>query len=145
MISVSSVLSALVLLSELSGRRSHAVAAPASKGEDGVLEQDGFFLEGGEPLMEAAVVPLTYGQNLVLDTNTRDEGGNTKIIVVSDTRLRGRGVRGLGPAFGRSLPLIADQSLSFTPAEHALKMERRNSDIDMLRCMIGRVYRPCWN
>lgn len=45
-------------------------------------------------------------------------------------RLKGRGVRGLNPAFGRSLPLLADQSLSFTPAERALKMVRRNSDID---------------
>ncbi|XP_034382736.1 pro-MCH [Cyclopterus lumpus] len=138
MTSVSSVLCTLVLLSELSSR-SVAVAMPASKGEDGVREQDGFFLGAG-PLIE----PLAYGQNLVLDTDARDEGESPKLIVVSDMRLNGR-VRGLNPAFSRSLPLLMDQSLSFAPAVHGLKVERRNADINMLRCMIGRVYRPCWN
>ncbi|XP_075967790.1 pro-MCH [Anarhichas minor] len=142
MISVYSVLYTLVLFSELSSH-SVSVAMPASKVEDGIPEQDGFFL-GGEPMTEPAVVPLTYRRNLVLDNDMRDEDGSPKIIIVSDMGLKGHSIRGLNPAASRSLPLLTDRSLSYTPAEHSLKIERRNTDIDMLRCMIGRVYRPCW-
>ncbi|XP_068442980.1 pro-MCH [Clinocottus analis] len=143
MISVYSALCTLVLLSELSGR-SVAIAVPASKVEDGAQEQNGFFL-GAEPLTELAGIPLGYGQNLVLDANERDEGGSPKILFVSDVRLKGRGIRGMNPAFSRILPRLADQSLGFASADRSLKVERRNTDIDILRCMIGRVYRPCWN
>ncbi|XP_068573299.1 pro-MCH [Cebidichthys violaceus] len=142
MISVYSVLYTLVLFSELSSH-SVTVAMTVSKVEDGVPEQDGLFL-GGEPMTVPAVVPLAYRRNLVLDTDMRDEDGSPKIIIVSDMGLKGHSIRGLNPAFSRSLPLLTDRSLSYTPAEHSLKIERRNTDIDVLRCMIGRVYRPCW-
>ncbi|XP_054480947.1 pro-MCH [Anoplopoma fimbria] len=142
MISVYSVLYTLVLFSELSSH-SVTVAMPASKVEDGVPEQDGLFL-GVEPVAEPAVVPSAYRRNLVMDTNARDEDGGPRIIIVSDMGLKGRGIHGLNPAFGRSPPLLTDRSLSYTPAENSLKIERRNTDLDMLRCMIGRVYRPCW-
>ncbi|XP_031714972.1 pro-MCH [Anarrhichthys ocellatus] len=131
MISVYSVLYTLVLFSELSSH-SVSVAMPASKVEDGVPEQDGFFL-GGETMTD-----------LVLDNDMRDEDGSPKIIIVSDMGLKGHSIRGLNRAASWSLPLLTDRSLSYTPAEHSLKIERRNTDIDMLRCMIGRVYRPCW-
>ncbi|XP_042258609.1 pro-MCH isoform X1 [Thunnus maccoyii] len=144
MISIYSVLFTLVLFSELS---SHlvTVAMPASKIEDGETEQDGLgSLLGDGPMTEQAVVPPMYRRSLVLDSNIRDDDGNPKIIIVSDMRLKGHSARGLNPAFTRSLPLITERSLSHTPAEYSLKTDRRDTDLDMLRCMIGRVYRPCW-
>ncbi|KAM9328412.1 pro-MCH [Pholidichthys leucotaenia] len=73
----------------------------------------------------------------------RDEDVRTKIII-SARKLKGHSVRGLKPTFIWGLPLLADRSSSHTPAEYSLKMNRRHTDLDMLRCMIGRVYRPCW-
>ncbi|XP_028255837.1 pro-MCH [Parambassis ranga] len=144
MISIYSLLFALVLFSELNSH-SATVAMPAAKAEDGVAEQEGLTsILGDESLTEPAVVPSVYRRNLVVDTNTRDEDRSPKIIVISDTRLKGHNGRGLNPAFTRSLPLLLDRSLSFTPAEQSLKIDRRNTDLDVLRCMIGRVYRPCW-
>ncbi|KAM7367250.1 hypothetical protein PAMP_015165 [Pampus punctatissimus] len=115
---------------------------PASKIEDDVTEQDGLgSILVDESMTEHDVATPTYRRNLMLDNNV---DGSPKIIIVSDMRLKGHSVRGLNPGFTRSHPLITDRSLSHTPAEYSLKIDRRNTDIDMLRCMIGRVYRPCW-
>ncbi|XP_029351550.1 pro-MCH [Echeneis naucrates] len=134
MTSVYSVLFTLVLFSELS---SHVATA-------GAIERDGLgSLLGDQPMTEHATVPLTYRRRLVMNDN-RDDDGNPKIIVGSDMRLKGRSLRGLNPTFSQSLPPLTDQSLSYTPAEYSLKVDRRNTDLDILRCMIGRVYRPCW-
>ncbi|XP_051248920.1 pro-MCH [Dicentrarchus labrax] len=143
MISVYSVLYTLVLFSELS---SHlvTVAMPASQVEDSVPEQEGLgLLLGDQPMTEPALIPSVYRRSRVMDDNS-EEDGNPKIIIVSDMRLKGHSIRGLNPVFTRSLPLLTDRSSSRTPAEHSLKIDRRNTDLDMLRCMIGRVYRPCW-
>ncbi|KAM9846073.1 pro-MCH [Aulostomus maculatus] len=137
MFSIYSVLFTLVVFSEMSG---HVVpvAVPANKLEDDILEQeDQTSMQGDEPMTERA------RRSLVLD-NVRDEDGVPKIIVVSDMRLKGHSVRGLNPAFTRGLPLIADRTSSHTPAEYSLKVDRRDTDLDIMRCMIGRVYRPCW-
>ncbi|XP_070785349.1 pro-MCH [Enoplosus armatus] len=144
MMSVYSVLYTLVLFSELS---SHFVttAMPATKVEDGLAEQEGLgLLLGDEPMTDPAVVPPAYRQSRVLDNIVRDEDGSPRIIIVSDMRLKGHSIRGLDQDFTRSLPLLTERSLSHIPAERSLKMNRRNTDLDMLRCMIGRVYRPCW-
>ncbi|KAL7371094.1 hypothetical protein ABVT39_018774 [Epinephelus coioides] len=142
MISVYSALYTLLLFSELS-RHSVTAAMPATKGDDSLSEQDGLFL-GDKPMSEPAGVPPVYRRSLMLDTNEMDEDGRSRIIIASDMGLRGHSIRGLNPAFTRSFPLLTDQSLSHTPAEHSLKIDRRNTDQDLLRCMIGRVYRPCW-
>ncbi|XP_037617230.1 pro-MCH [Sebastes umbrosus] len=141
MISVHSVLYTLVLFSELSS----ILAMPATKVEDGVAEQDVQLFLGDEAMTESAVVPPAYRRSFVLDTNVRDEeDGSPKIIIISNVGLKGRSIRGLNSAFTRSLPLLKERSLSYAPEEHSLKTDRRSPDIDVLRCMIGRVYRPCW-
>nr|XP_019960507.1 PREDICTED: pro-MCH 2-like [Paralichthys olivaceus] len=144
MVSAYSILFTLVLFSELN---SHllTVASPATKVEDGEIEQDGLSaLLGDDPINEHAMVPPAYRGRLMLDNSIRDEDGNRKIIIVSDMRQRGRGTRGLNSVLTRSLPLLADQKLSRAPAEYSFKIDRRDTDFNMLRCMIGRVYRPCW-
>lgn len=88
MVSVYTVLYALLLFSELS---SHlvAVAMPAYKVEDGVNEQDGLgLMAGDEPMTEPVVVPAmvpppVYRRNHVLDNNVRDEDGSPKIYILS--------------------------------------------------------------
>lgn len=87
MVSVYTVLYALLLFSELS---SHlvAVAMPAYKVEDGVNEQDGLGLMAGdepmtEPVVVPAMVPPVYRRNHVLDNNVRDEDGSPKIYILS--------------------------------------------------------------
>lgn len=87
MVSVYTVLYALLLFSELS---SHlvAVAMPAYKVENGVNEQDGLGLMAGdepmtEPVVVPAMVPPVYRRNHVLDNNVRDEDGSPKIYILS--------------------------------------------------------------
>ncbi|KAM3587852.1 uncharacterized protein V6R79_015309 [Siganus canaliculatus] len=48
--------------------------------------------------------------------------------VFQDTRLKG--IRGLNSPFSRSVPLLAERSLSRSPAEPSVKYERRNTDLD---------------
>ncbi|XP_071384419.1 pro-MCH [Centroberyx affinis] len=142
MLSVYSVVFTLVLFSELSG---HSVAVPASKLEDGRTEQEGLGLfVADEAMTQPAAGPALYRRSLIVDNKVRDEDGNPKIIILSDMGLKGHSVRGLNPVFSRGLPLLTDRNSGHAPAEYSLKIERRDSDLDMLRCMIGRVYRPCW-
>nr|BBO15486.1 melanin concentrating hormone 2 [Pseudopleuronectes yokohamae] len=145
MISVSSIVFTLVLFSELNSPLV-TVASPTTKGEDGVIEQDGLssFL-GDEPMMEQAMVPPVYRGSLLLDNSIRDEEGNPKIFIFSDMRQKGHGTRGLNSGLTRSLPLLADHKSGHAPAEYSFKMGRRDTDFNLLRCMIGRVYRPCWD
>ncbi|XP_026182236.1 pro-MCH [Mastacembelus armatus] len=143
MTTVFSVLFTLILFSDMS---SHflTIAMPATKVDDGRTDQDSLgFLLGDEPMTEPVLVPRVYRQSLMLDNNVRDEDKNTRLIM-PDMRLRGHSIRGMNPAFIGKLPLLTDQSLRHIPDEYSLKVDRRDTDIDILRCMIGRVYRPCW-
>ncbi|XP_029969891.1 pro-MCH [Salarias fasciatus] len=135
MISVYVVLFALPLLFGLS---SHS--AVAAQMDDGLSEEDGL-IPRDEPVIEPPLVPPPppYRRSLV-----RGDDGNPKIVMVSDTRLKGHSLRGPNPGFSRTLPQRLDQSLSHTAPEYSLKIDQRDTDLDMLRCMIGRVYRPCW-
>uniref|UniRef100_A0A667ZPT1 Pro-MCH 2-like n=1 Tax=Myripristis murdjan TaxID=586833 RepID=A0A667ZPT1_9TELE len=144
MISVYSVLFALVLLSGLSGR-SVTVGVPASKLDDGRTEQESLgSLLDDEAMKEDSMGPPLFRRSLIVESKVGDEDGKPKFIIFSDTGLEGPSMRGLNPAFTRGLPPLMDQRSGHTPAEYNLKVDRRDTDIDVLRCMIGRVYRPCW-
>ncbi|XP_007555385.1 pro-MCH isoform X2 [Poecilia latipinna] len=110
------------------------VAIPSTTVEDGAAEQEGLdtFLSDDD-VTEHAAVPLMYRRSLTND-------GTSKIIVIPDMNLEGQRIRGLN----RRYPLVAERSLDRTPDEFTLKINKREKDLDMLRCMIGRVYRPCW-
>uniref|UniRef100_A0A3Q3MF23 Pro-melanin-concentrating hormone n=1 Tax=Mastacembelus armatus TaxID=205130 RepID=A0A3Q3MF23_9TELE len=137
MTTVFSVLFTLILFSDMS---SHflTIAMPATKVDDGRTDQDSLgFLLGDEPMTEPVLVPRVYRQTIWAN---HDCGRKQ----ASDMRLRGHSIRGMNPAFIGKLPLLTDQSLRHIPDEYSLKVDRRDTDIDILRCMIGRVYRPCW-
>ncbi|XP_017267034.1 pro-MCH [Kryptolebias marmoratus] len=143
MMSAFSVLFAIVLFSELNGH-TVTVAVLSTNAEDVVTDQDGLdSVLGDETMAEPVLVPTMYRRSVTLDNNMKEDR-SPKVIIISDTRLRGHGVRGLNPAFPRSYPLISERSLSHAPEEFTLNTEKKDKDLDMLRCMIGRVYRPCW-
>ncbi|XP_037099401.1 pro-MCH [Syngnathus acus] len=123
MSSVHRVLLALLLLSNLSRR---AVTAAT----DDELS----------PLMGDDSVPATgaLGTNLMWDV--ADEDGGPKVLLLADKRRRGLHFRGLH----RRLPVMDEPRWSQNAAAERLERRDNENDIDMLRCMIGRVYRPCW-
>ncbi|XP_004083313.1 pro-MCH 2-like [Oryzias latipes] len=134
MMSAFSVLVTLVLFSELNSR---LIALPSSKAED-AADQDGLdSVLDDESVMKAAMIRPTYRWSLMLDNNVKDEE-SPQLVVISDTRLKGRSFRGLNSAFTRRLT-------ERSPSDYSMNIDRRDKDLNMLRCMIGRVYRPCWS
>ncbi|XP_077401086.1 pro-MCH [Vanacampus margaritifer] len=85
---------------------------------------------------ESGAATAALRRNLMWDIT--DEDGSPKVLVLADTRRRGTGFRGLN----QRLPVMDEPRWSQNQA--AERIGRRDTDIDMLRCMIGRVYRPCW-
>ncbi|XP_056132682.1 pro-MCH [Lampris incognitus] len=142
MFSVYSVVFTLVLFSEFGGQ-AVSLALPASNAEDVMMDQESWgSLQGEEDMAEPAVpIPLNK-QPTILDSKPEEEGGNPRIILLSDVWLGGHRRRGVKPAYVRSLPLLPGSA--HPPADHLLETERRQTDTNVLRCMIGRVYRPCW-
>lgn len=112
-----------------------SVAIPMSKSEDGSLEQDAF---GSLLSDEAAENSLgSAGAAAVGET------GRPKVIVVGDASLW-KDLR----ALYKGLTLYKQRA-----GENGLILDRR--DVfqdpsiavirrDTMRCMVGRVYRPCW-
>ncbi|XP_077356454.1 pro-MCH [Festucalex cinctus] len=85
---------------------------------------------------ESGAATAALRRNLMWDVT--DEDGSPKVLLLAHTRRRGPRFRG----FSQRLPLMDEPSWSQNPA--AERIDRRDTDIDVLRCMIGRVYRPCW-
>ncbi|XP_046906984.1 pro-melanin-concentrating hormone, like [Hypomesus transpacificus] len=113
--SVLSVLLAVALLSECFPPSG---STPLSKAEDSGLEPDALLAD--DPSEDLAHL------------------GSTRIIVVGDAGLW-RGMRGLD-----RLPLYRQSVLERREGKDAqdtgVSVYRR----DTMRCMVGRVYRPCW-
>ncbi|XP_038137199.1 pro-MCH [Cyprinodon tularosa] len=131
--SVYSLLFAIMLFSEMN---SHfiTVAMPAAAAE----EQEGLgSILAEEDMTERAAVPQTYRRSLPND-------GTSRIIVIPDMKMKGHSIRGLNLELTQSHPLITERSLDNALDEFTFKINKREKDLDMLRCMIGRVYRPCW-
>ncbi|XP_038851279.1 pro-MCH [Salvelinus namaycush] len=146
MISLYSVIFTLVLFSEFN-TRSVVLAVPTGKLDEGRTEQESLRSILGEDMMsDDALAAPRFRQDHILDNGQDD--GNTKIIILSpsvpqDIGLKGHTRRGMNTAFSRALPVLPDRGTDHSPAEYSLKVERREADLEMLRCMIGRVYRPC--
>nr|XP_023831908.1 pro-MCH 1-like [Salvelinus alpinus] len=162
MISLYSVIFTLVLFSEFN-TRSVVLAVPTGKLDEGRTEQESLLSILGEDTMsDNALAAPRFRREPVLDNGLGDEEDNTKIIILSvsiflhpcpssyqspsvpqDIGLKGHTRRGMNTAFSRALPVLPDRGTDHSPAEYSLKVERREADLEMLRCMIGRVYRPC--
>uniref|UniRef100_A0A674CEN5 Pro-MCH 1-like n=1 Tax=Salmo trutta TaxID=8032 RepID=A0A674CEN5_SALTR len=130
MIFLYSVIFTLVLLSEFD-TRSVVLAVPTGKLDEGRTEQESLLSILGED---------TMSDNAPAAPRFRREPPS----VPQDIGLKGHTRRGMNTAFSRALPVLPDRGTDHSPAEYSLKVERREADLEMLRCMIGRVYRPCW-
>ncbi|XP_037552125.1 pro-MCH [Nematolebias whitei] len=142
MMSVFSVLFTLVFFS---GLNSHSVTvAKLSSKADVSTDQEGLdSIIGDETMAESLLVPTMYRQSVMLDNNMKEDR-TPKIFIISDTGLKGHGVRAKKPGFSWRHPLISERSLSHTPEEFTLNIDESNKNLNLLLCMIGRVYRPCW-
>ncbi|KAK3517912.1 hypothetical protein QTP70_027304 [Hemibagrus guttatus] len=77
-------------------------------------------------------------------------------MICSTQDLGSKGASGsdASSGFGRAFPVLSpwriDRALAATQkdewhnADDLIPMAKRNTDNKILRCMIGRVYRPCW-
>ncbi|XP_028830024.1 pro-melanin-concentrating hormone, like [Denticeps clupeoides] len=119
-----SIFSALFSVALLSGWHLTSFALPAERAEDSNSESD-------------LLVPFLHEEMAL----KRD--GDSKIIVVGDASL------------WRTLKALERGTPHLAMAENLLTAERRetsqepNPNIailrrDTMRCMVGRVYRPCW-
>ncbi|XP_043096238.1 pro-melanin-concentrating hormone, like [Puntigrus tetrazona] len=117
-LSVGTILTTVALLSECCFR---TAAIPMTKAED--MEPD---LQGLSESLEENVL--------------RSASGNSRIIVVADSNL----LRTL-TSLNRGLPHLGlsesterrDVGTDLNPSSAIIKR-------DTMRCMVGRVYRPCW-
>nr|XP_046173424.1 pro-MCH 2 [Oncorhynchus gorbuscha] len=127
--SVLSVIFALALFLEC---YTPSMAIPMGKMEDTALEQDTL-----DSLLNEEVA----------DKNPDSvRSGSSKIIVLADL--------GMWKNLNRGLPLY-NLKAAAAGLDRALTLDRREADQDLnpsisivrrdtMRCMVGRVYRPCW-
>ncbi|XP_010902154.1 pro-MCH [Esox lucius] len=145
MISLYTIIFTMVLFSEFS-THSVILAVPTSKLNEDKTEAESLISILGEDTSDSAPAALRFRLEHIPENglDLGDEEGNTKIFILSDIGLKGHTRRGMNTAFSRALPVLPDRGTDHNPAEYSLKVERSESDLDILRCMIGRVYRPCW-
>ncbi|KAI7791915.1 pro-MCH precursor [Triplophysa rosa] len=81
----------------------------------------------------------------------RLEDGTKRIFILADTGIKGSPGRETNLAFPKSFPAL--RGLDHSVDGFSMRDDRRSADdvipvgrrdVDILRCMIGRVYRPCW-
>uniref|UniRef100_A0A8C6V096 Melanin-concentrating hormone n=1 Tax=Neogobius melanostomus TaxID=47308 RepID=A0A8C6V096_9GOBI len=125
----------LVLFSVLNNRWV-AMALP-----DGTNEQDGMGLMLNEKTISEPTFGFLMSRSTGLGNHISDDKGTPRINSLLDMRMKGRDTT--GPSFSRAIALLTDRHSGQFP-ESIIKIDRRDTDLDMLRCMIGRVYRPCW-
>ncbi|XP_065140891.2 pro-MCH [Paramisgurnus dabryanus] len=98
---------------------------------------------------EASPGLLSFKGYPIIEGRLADKDGTKRIFILADTEIKRSPGRETYPAFPQTLPLRGmDHTLDgfsmrdTRSADDVIPMGRR--DIDLLRCMIGRVYRPCW-
>ncbi|XP_026088647.1 pro-MCH 2 [Carassius auratus] len=137
---------ALALLVELT------TALPKVKMDEGPIYQDRLVsIVGEDDSSEMGPGQLTFKRHPIIEGRLVDEDGTKRIFILADTGIKGSLGKEANLAFSRTftVPRGTDHALD----GFNMRDERRSiddvipvgrRDIDMLRCMIGRVYRPCW-
>ncbi|XP_026877406.1 pro-MCH [Electrophorus electricus] len=124
----------------------------SSSAEEGGAEQGSLSTAvGGDLVNMAQHGVLSSRRSSLVDGRLADEDKRKSIFVLFDAGLRAA-VRGeMRPGAGSTLPALSpwrqDHTVTGTPRDNyntndLIPVARR--DLDVLRCMIGRVYRPCW-
>uniref|UniRef100_A0A671M3S4 Pro-melanin-concentrating hormone n=1 Tax=Sinocyclocheilus anshuiensis TaxID=1608454 RepID=A0A671M3S4_9TELE len=132
------VIFALAILVELTTRTTTALAVP---------------IEGEDDASEIGPGRLTYRRQPIIEGRLVDENGTKHIFILADTGIKGSLGRETNLAFSRTFPVFPPRGMDRALDGFNTSDERRSTDnvipigrrdIDILRCMIGRVYRPCW-
>ncbi|XP_034168927.1 pro-MCH [Pangasianodon hypophthalmus] len=154
MINSSSLIFALALLVN-SFARSATLALPESRIQDDIANQDSFSSVMDEDGMNIAG-PSDFSPRRfpLIEGRLADEHGTKRIFILSDLGSKGASGSDASSGFGRAFTVLSpwriDRALAATQkdewhnADDLIPMAKRNMDNKMLRCMIGRVYRPCW-
>lgn len=112
-----------------------SAAVPMAKTEDGFLEQDAF-----SPLLSDEVTDNSLGD---LDLASTSKTRGQRLIIIEDPRLW-RELQVLNSGFNLHKRRADDGSQVL---EHRGGSQDLSIPIlrrDTMRCMVGRVYRPCW-
>uniref|UniRef100_A0A3Q4AWC0 Uncharacterized protein n=1 Tax=Mola mola TaxID=94237 RepID=A0A3Q4AWC0_MOLML len=147
MLSGSSFLYTLVLFSELS---SHLFAMPATTAEDSAREWDDLgLIVGDEPMTELDEILPLYRRNHLLDDRNEEGRSTIMVVPVSDMRLKEN--RNRKRLLGLDSQHRSPIKLRFDIIQSHFKLDLLIKPfcfvkffLVVLRCMVGRVYRPCW-
>ncbi|XP_043093484.1 pro-MCH [Puntigrus tetrazona] len=141
------VVFALALLVELT------TALPKLRLDEERTDQDRLVsIAGEDDASEIEPGHLTFRGHPIIEGRLVDEDGTKRIFILGDTGIKGSLEREANLAFSRTFPVLP-RGMDHAPDGYNMRDERRSTDdvipvgrrdIDMLRCMIGRVYRPCW-
>ncbi|KTF92053.1 hypothetical protein cypCar_00016074 [Cyprinus carpio] len=153
---------ALALLVELT------TALPKVKMDEGRTDQDRLVSIVEDDASEMGPGQLTFRRHPIIEGRLVDEDGTKRIFILADTEIKGSLGRESNLAFSRTLPVLPPRGMDHALDGFNMRDERRSiddvipvgrRDIDskhcqvsyrppphllLLRCMIGRVYRPCW-
>ncbi|XP_067283392.1 pro-MCH [Pseudorasbora parva] len=110
-------------------------------------------IAGEDDINDIGTGQLTFRRHPIIEGRLVDEDGTKRIFILADTGIKGSPGREANGAFSRNFPVLSphgtdhaldgfDMSDERHSVDDVIPVSRR--DIDMLRCMIGRVYRPCW-
>ncbi|XP_053364087.1 pro-MCH [Clarias gariepinus] len=120
-----------------------SLALPASKIKDDTTNQDIFI----SVMDEAGPGDFPLG-------SFPDEDGTKRLFILSNLGSKGASGSDSSSGFGRAFPVLspwrmsnalaATQEDEWHNADDLIPLAKRNTDNKILRCMIGRVYRPCW-
>ncbi|XDV25019.1 hypothetical protein PO909_029022 [Leuciscus waleckii] len=143
---------ALALLVELNTHST--MALPTVMMDEERTDQDRLASVAGEDdISEIGPGHLTYRRHPIIEGRLVDEDGTKRIFILADTGIKGSPGREANLAFSRNFPVLSPRGMDHALDGFNMRDERRSvgdvipvdrRDIDMLRCMIGRVYRPCW-
>ncbi|XP_059361236.1 pro-MCH 2-like [Carassius carassius] len=144
------VIFALAVLVELTTRTTTALPKVKMDGEN--TDQDrAVSTEGEDDLSEMGPGRLIFRRQPIIEGRLVDEDGTNRIFILADTGIKGSLGRETNLAFSRTFPVLPPSGMDHILDGFNMRDERRSTDnaipmgrSDILRCMIGRVYRPCW-
>ncbi|XP_036431463.1 pro-MCH [Colossoma macropomum] len=131
---------------------SATLALPAGRMEEDRTGQSSWSSVLGEVMN--AVETGALSRLPLIEGRLADEDGMKRIFILSDLGSKGAARSDPSSTLGRAFPFLSPLRTDRAPAgtlkderrdaDDLISMARRDLDSTLLRCMIGRVYRPCW-
>ncbi|XP_062864696.1 pro-MCH [Trichomycterus rosablanca] len=130
------------------------LAMPTDRTEDKTDKESLNLLLGEDVANAAEPADFSSMKFPIIEGRLADEDGTKRIFILSDSRSQGASGSDARSAFGRAFPMLSqwkvDRALTETlkderhGGEGLMPVAKRDLENKLLRCMIGRVYRPCW-